>query len=126
PRPRPSPVAPRIVRSERGLARRQRGSPPARHRSAGVSASGLTAATPSRPAHRATIFRRDAPAIFVILAGNWSTEIQIPGDPKQLRDVAVRRSRYPHRPAFWPFEDPEFLEPTGLIRFGLKRNTPGK
>jgi hypothetical protein len=25
-----------------------------------------------------------------------------------------------------PFEDPEFLETTGLIRFGLKRNTPGK
>src|SRR5215472_11028664 len=27
---------------------------------------------------------------------------------------------------FKPFEDPEFLETTGLIRFGLKRNTPGK
>src|SRR5215470_3584046 len=27
---------------------------------------------------------------------------------------------------FKPFEDPEFLETTGLIRFGLKRDTPGK
>src|SRR5215469_6348126 len=27
---------------------------------------------------------------------------------------------------FKPVEDPEFLETTGLIRFGLKRNTPGK
>src|SRR5215831_10570618 len=27
---------------------------------------------------------------------------------------------------FKPFEDPEFLEMTQLIRFGLKRNTPGK
>ena len=27
---------------------------------------------------------------------------------------------------FKPPEDPEFLEATGLIRFGLKRNTPGK
>jgi hypothetical protein len=34
-----------------------------------------------------------------MLAANWSTEIQIPGDPKQQRNVAVRRSRYPRRPA---------------------------
>jgi hypothetical protein len=27
---------------------------------------------------------------------------------------------------FNPFEDPGFLETAGLIRFGLKRNTPGK
>ena len=27
---------------------------------------------------------------------------------------------------FKPFEDPEFLETTGLVRFGLKRNTTGK
>jgi len=63
-----------------------------------------------------------------MFAGNWSTEIQAPGDPKQSRNVAVRRSRYLRRPArlFNPFEDPEFLETTGVIRFGPKRDTPGK
>ena len=63
PRPRPSPVAPRIVRGEHGLARR------------------------------------------------------LAKEDRHL-SVAVRRSRYPRRPArlFNPFEDPEFLETTGLAR----------
>src|SRR5215471_16930217 len=44
-------------------------------------------------------FRLRAHGLTNALAGNWSTEIQIPGDPKQQRNVAVRRSRYPRRPA---------------------------
>jgi len=108
PRPRPSPVAPRIVRSERGLAR--------------------CLAKEDRPLRIAPRFfdRDETPAIFVrslvfdqsqvvchverkyyrrrraawpfaavnlpfrlartasrMLAGNWSTEILISGDPKQ-------------------------------------------
>jgi hypothetical protein len=64
-----------------------------------------------------------------MLAGNWSTEYQIPDDPKSIaqtlrcgdRGIRVGRLGF-----FNPFEDPEFLETTGLVRFGLKRNTPGK
>jgi hypothetical protein len=42
---------------------------------------------------------------------------------KHCGDRGIRAGRLGF---FEPFEDPEFLETTGLIRFGLKRNTPGK
>jgi hypothetical protein len=73
PRPRPSPVAPRIVRSERGLA--QRLAKEDRHHYRRRRAAWPFAAVnlPFRLARTASR----------MLAGNWSTEIQIPGDPKQ-------------------------------------------
>jgi hypothetical protein len=63
-----------------------------------------------------------------MLAGNWSMEIQILAT--QNNNATLRRGdrgiRVDRLGFFKPFEDPEFLETTGLIRSGLKRNTPGK
>src|SRR5215471_5295071 len=75
PRPRPSPVAPRIVRSERGLARRLAKEDRHHYRRRRRRAAWPFAAVnlPFRLARTASR----------MLAGNWSTEIQIPGDPKQ-------------------------------------------
>jgi hypothetical protein len=105
--PRPSPVAPRIVRSERGLARRL--------------------AKEDRHLRIAPQFfdRDETPAIFVTSLVFDQSEVVRHVERATFR-CADRGIRVGRLGFFKPFEDPEFLEMTGLIRFGLKRNTPGK
>jgi hypothetical protein len=146
PRPRPSPVAPRIVRSERGLSRRlakedrhlriaprffDRDETPAIFVTSLVFDQGEVVRHVERKYYR----RRRAASPFAavnvpfrlartasrMLAGNWSTEIQIPGDPNNSATLRCgdRGIRVGRLGFFRPCEDPEFFGNDRLIRFGL-------
>ena len=151
PRSRQSPVAPRIVRSECGLARRLakedrhlRISPRFfdRDETPAIFVTSLVSNQREVVRHVERKYYRRRRAAMALCCRQSAVsprahECPLATGPRRSKSLATQNDSATLRCGdrgirvlrlgfFEPFENPEFLETAGLIRFGLNRNTPGK